>query len=213
MGNVSGLSAAASGMSAVAGVGNTISQYNSTLEQSRFQRSAYNQNAQMALMHGNVAYANGERMAGYRGLQAAQLIGRQRAVISSGAADVNTGSAARVQEDTAAAAAMDRSQIMNNAALQRWGHQVESTNYETQARMAKTAGRFSANSSLISGGLQFARDAYGAGVYGKKAGWFEGKGSSMTADGIAERDRIANTKYPELEDEYTSKRKSAVWGY
>ncbi len=175
MANVASLGATAQGMSAIAGAANTYSQYNGTLEQSRFQQSAYNQNAQLALQQGNVAYANGQRMADVRGLQAAQLIGKQRAIISSGAADVNTGSAARVQEDTAAAAAMDRAQIMNNAALQRWGYGVESTNYETQARLAKTAGRFSANSSLISGGLQFARDTYGAGTYGKKAGWFDGK--------------------------------------
>jgi hypothetical protein len=148
-------------------------QYQSQLAQSKWQSQAYNQNAQMALYQGKVAMDSGERAAALRGQQAAQLIGRQRAVISSGAANVNTGSAAQVQEDTAAAAAQDRAQIMNNAALQRWGYQVEATNYEAQARMAKIAGRFNANSSLISGGLGFARDSMAGAYYANKAGWFE----------------------------------------
>jgi hypothetical protein len=175
MGNASGLMAAAQGISALSGVGNSISQYGAEMGQSKWASQAYKQNAALANMQGRYAMENGATAAGIRGQQAAQLIGRQRAVISSGAADVNTGSAAKVQADTAAAAAQDRAQIMNNAALQRWGFGVEATNYEAQARLAKIAGRYNANSSLISGGLGFARDMTRAAYYGKQAGWFDGK--------------------------------------
>lgn len=173
MGNISALMATAQGISALAGVGNSISQYGSTLEQSRFASQANRLNAQMARQQGDIAWGNAQQMAAVRGQQAAQTIGRQRAIISSGAADVNTGSAAQVQAATADTAARDRAQIMNNAALQRWGFGIEATNYETQARLAKSAGRYNANSSLISGGLGFARDMYGAASYGKRAGWFD----------------------------------------
>lgn len=175
MGNISALSAAASGASAIASLGNTYSQYSSALSQGAFQNQMYQQNARMASLQGDAAWNAGVRDANLRSERAKQLIGRQRAVISSGAADVNTGSAAKVQEDAAAAAAADRATILNNAALSRWGFASEASQYQMQGKLAKSAGRYNANSSLISGGLGFARDAAAFGYYGKKAGWFDGK--------------------------------------
>jgi hypothetical protein len=173
MGNVSGLAAAAQGVSALSSAANGYSQYQSQLGQAKWQSQAYNQNAQIALMQGAVAGTNAERAAMIRGQQAAQVVGKQRAIIGNGAANVNTGSAAQVQVDTGAAAVRDEQQIMNNAALQAWGYQTEASNYESQAQMAKIAGRFNANSSLISGGLGFARGVVGGAYYGKQAGWFD----------------------------------------
>lgn len=173
MGNASGLAAVAQGIGGVTSAANGYSQAQGQLGQAAWQTQAYNQNAQIALMQGNTAEANAERAAGIRGLQAAQTIGKQRAVISGGAANVNTGSAADIQADTAAAAIQDEKQIMNNAALQRWGYGVEATNYEAQARLAKIAGRHNATGSLISGGLGFAQGALGTVAYGSKAGWFD----------------------------------------
>src|SRR5689334_9779681 len=122
--------------------------------QSKWQQDRYNMNAQMALRQGATSAA-------VRGEQAAQMVGKQRAVIGSSAADVNTGSAAKVQADTLNAAGIDQAQIMNNAALEAWG-------YRTQGAMTRIAGRSNAMNSLISGGLGFAQGALGAAYYGNK---------------------------------------------
>jgi hypothetical protein len=160
--------------SGVAAAGNGYAQYNAALGQSKYAASALNQNAMLAGMQSDQVTKRAEFETALRGKQAAQEIGHARAY-TSGAVDVNTGSAANVQEDIAAAAAADQANIRQNAALQRWGYGIEAANYHAQSRLAKAGGRFAANSSLISGGQAFARDMMGAGYYGKQAGWFDGK--------------------------------------
>src|SRR6185436_7320861 len=118
VGNVSGLAATAQGISALSSAANGYSQYSSQLMQSKWQQDRYNMNAQLALRQGATS-------ASLRGQQAAQMVGKQRAIIGSGAADVNTGSAAKVQADTLNAAGIDQAQIMNNAALEAWGYRTQ----------------------------------------------------------------------------------------
>jgi hypothetical protein len=172
MGNLASLAAIAQLGSAAATAGNAYGQYSSNLGQAKFATSALNQNATIADMQAAQAQKNAEQAAAYRGLQASQQIGKER--VGTGAAKSNTGSAAKVQSDIASAAIQDEAQIMNNAALQKWGYGIEAAQYRTQGQLAKIAGRYKANSSLISGGMKFAGDLGQAGLYANKGGVFDG---------------------------------------
>lgn len=172
MGNLSGLTALAQIGAGVSAAGNGYAQYNGALGQSKYQASVLNMNAQTTDMQAAQAGKQGEFNAAVRGLQGAQEIGKARTATAGGAVDVNTGSAAKVQEDIAAASAADQAMIKQNAALQQWGYNVEAINSRTQAKLAKSGGRFAANSNLISGGGAFARDMMGANYYASKAGWY-----------------------------------------
>lgn len=162
--------AAAQGMQAISTAGNTYSQYGATLGQGRFQTSIYNQNAQLAEQQALNAEARGSFQSNVRGLQTQQTIGKQRVALAGNAVNVNTGSAAQIQQDTAAAGAIDQANIKQNAALTSWGYRMEAIDSRTRGQMTKIGARSSANSSLISGGMAFARDAMGAAYYGSKAG-------------------------------------------
>lgn len=182
MGNLSGLAAIAQLGGAAASAGNAYSQYGAQLGQAKYQAGALNQNAAFADMQAAQAIKVGEFAAAQRGAQAAQEIGKYR--VSTGNVDVNTGTAAKVQEDIASAAAVDRTNILANASLNRWGYGIQAADYRGQARMAKIGGRFAANSALAAGASEVGRAGIGAAYYGSQAGWFSpdytGVGNNMT---------------------------------
>lgn len=173
MGNLAGLAAVAQIGGATATAGNAYSQYSSSLASSKYQAGVLNQNAQFATTQGDQAMERGAFEAAQRGLRAGQVIGAQKAAIAGSAVDASTGSAAKLGEDTRAAAGVDQETIMNNAALQRWGYGIEAAGYRSQARMAKIGGRFAARSALAGGAAGLGKDALAFDYYASKAGWFD----------------------------------------
>jgi hypothetical protein len=166
MSNLASLAALAQGGAALADAGQAYGSYQGQLMQSKYQAGVLNQNAALAGVQAAQAQKAADFEANLRSAQGKKAVADAR-TYTSDAVDVNTGSAAREQADIAAAAITDRANILNNAALQRWGYGIEAANYSTQAKMAKIGGRFGANSSLISGGMRFARDLGAAGYYYK----------------------------------------------
>lgn len=188
MGNLASLAAIAQIGGGVAAAGNAYSQGSAARAQGNFQAAQYNQNAAFADMKGEQAQKAATWQAGIRGLQTANAIGGFRAH-TSGNVDVNTGSAAKVQEDAAAASRADQAMIMQNAALQRWGYGIEAINDRSQGRMAKIGGDFAAKSAYAQGAAEVGRYGIGTAYYGQKAGWFNEEpdymriGNSMTKAG------------------------------
>ena len=148
--------ALASGMQGISGLGQTVSGAIGTSAYGSYQQQLGRINGGLADQQAQQALARGEVMASRAGQQTGALQGAQRVALASQGVDVNKGSAARVQADTAAAGAVDRNTIMNNAALQAWGYGVEAANARAQGEMAGIEARGRVSQSLISGGMNFA---------------------------------------------------------
>lgn len=174
MGNLASLAALAQASGAISSAGQGYSGYASNIAQGQFQGGIQDINARMAGLKENEAIARGDVMAERRGLQTQQEIGKQRVALAGNQVNVNTGSAANIQVDTAAAGAVDQATLRRDAALQAWGYGMEGVQDRLRGRVARISGRSAGNSSLISGGASFARGAAATGLYGAKAGWFDG---------------------------------------
>lgn len=114
----------------------------------------------------NARYATqrGQQMEAAKREQTAQMIGTERAMEGSRGLNANTGSAARMQVDTAKVGELDALTIRNNAARAAWGYRTQGIGYENQANQemlasseAVTAGKLNALSSIIGGASKFSQ--------------------------------------------------------
>jgi hypothetical protein len=134
--------------------------------------SAMKRNARIAEMAASDALQRGEQEAGRVQMAGEAVEGQQRAGYGAMGVDVNSGSAARTQADTAALTAMDMETVRNNAQREAWGLEVQATNMLSDASAVSKAG---ANALLggIIGGL--AGGASGAMSQLSSTGYFSPK--------------------------------------
>lgn len=83
--------------------------------------------------------------------QIRQVIGTQRAGFASQNVDVNTGTAAEIQKQTAGIGEMDAITIRNNAILEAWGYQQQAKMYKMQGKAAMGEGIQRAVGSIVGG--------------------------------------------------------------
>ncbi len=83
--------------------------------------------------------------------QVGQMIGTQRAGFAANGIDVNSGTAAEIQDDTAAIGEFDALTIANNAAREAWGYRVGAQNDLSNATMARKNAKSSASGSILGG--------------------------------------------------------------
>jgi len=83
--------------------------------------------------------------------QVGQLIGTQRSGFAANGIDVNSGTAAEIQDDTAAFGEFDALTIANNAAREAWGYRVGADNDRMNARMAQSNAKGAAAGSILGG--------------------------------------------------------------
>lgn len=119
------------------------------------------QNAAFADAAANDAIKRGEFESDQSRIDTRGMIGAQRAGFAANGVDVNSGSAADIQDDTAALGELDALTIKNNAAREAWGYRKQSQQYQQTARNAQRSARSSMFGSLLTAGSQGAR-AYGA---------------------------------------------------
>ncbi len=117
---------------------------------------AYDRNAVIAEEAASQALQKCEEDAGRIQMQGASLRGAQRAGYGASGADVNLGSAARTQEDTAFLTEMDMKTIRNNAQREAWGLKKQASNFRADASAARTAGWLSLGSDIIGAGAEAA---------------------------------------------------------
>jgi len=125
------------------------------------QASADLQNAQYADMAANDAVKRGAVEEDQQRLQTTGAIGTQRAGFAANGIDVNSGSAANIQDDTAQLGEFDALTIRNNAAREAWGYKTQSQTYQTSAKTAVKSAKNNAFGSLLGAGAQ------GAATYAK----------------------------------------------
>lgn len=141
--------------------------------------------ADAAALRQNAIYLNNAawdaRMRGrlesdYARLDTQQAIGTQRAAQAASGGEVNTGTNAILQQDTAQFGELDALTIANNAAREAYGYEVEATGLQNQARALKKAAKRAPIEGLLSGAVQGFGSAYASGRLGSLFG-----GTSSTA--------------------------------
>lgn len=125
------------------------------------QASADMQNAQYADMAANDSVKRGGMSEDQQRLQTAAAIGTQRAGFAANGVDVNSGSAANIQDDTAQLGEFDALTIRNNAAREAWGYRTQSQTYRDSAKTALSSAKNNMFGSLLGAGAQ------GASAYAK----------------------------------------------
>ena len=131
--------AVAAGSKLMAGIGEA--------QQDRYAASVADQNAHMSAeqAHDSITNTNLEAQRRYRAL--AQTQGQQQAAMAANGVDINFGSAADIQRDTAMIGAEDVAQIYKGGNERTRGYDIEGYNYSSQA----AAKRSQASGALVQG--------------------------------------------------------------
>lgn len=125
--------------------------------QGRYQRQVANDNAAMAELQAQDAMLRGERAAQLRNRETAALIAKQRVAGAGQNINVNSGTMAQIQADTAALGAMDAEMERNNAWRVAFGLKAEAAGMRQAGRVAARDARFAAGQTLATAGLQGAQ--------------------------------------------------------
>lgn len=103
----------------------------------RYEQQVYEMNAAVADWQAADAIARGREAEGLQRQGTRQLIGAQRTSLAAQGIDIESGSAADVQGDSAYLGELDALTIRNNAARAAWGYQVDAVNLRQQGRLAR----------------------------------------------------------------------------
>lgn len=131
-------------------VSNLFNAY-ASYEQGKYLDSVSKVNAGISRQAAADALERGSLEADEQRKQTQQVIGSQRAAYASGGIDVNTGTAGQVQSDTAALGELDALTIMNNAAREAYGYEVQAIDQRQQGKLAKYQGKMQAIGSILGG--------------------------------------------------------------
>lgn len=140
---------------AEAGIGLVGSYSQSKAEQAQadFEASGLNINKKFAEMQAQDALKLGRQSINRTKKEATQLVGSQRAALAAQGVDVNSGSAATIQQDTLTQAELDALTIETNAFKTAFGYKTEAANLATQAKLTKAAGKIKSSQTMLTGGL------------------------------------------------------------
>jgi hypothetical protein len=125
------------------------------------QASADLQNAAYSDAAANDAIKRGAVEEDQQRLATTSAIGTQRAGFAANGIDVNSGTAANIQDDTAQLGEFDALTIRNNAAREAWGYKAQSDTYRQSAKTAVQSAKNNMFGSLLGAGAQ------GASTYAK----------------------------------------------
>jgi hypothetical protein len=144
---------------AAAQLGSSAMQADAQRRQGKFQEAMSRINERRATLEAEDAMVRGEKEAGRYQKQVNQVIGQQRSGYAAQGVVVSSGTAAAIQEETAKMGAEDVQTIRNNAFREAMGFKSQAQQYGMSGRMARRAANFSADQTLLAGGLEAARTA------------------------------------------------------
>lgn len=142
--------------------------------QAKADAAALRQNALYLNQAAHDARQRGAREADQARLDTQQAIGSQRVAQAASGGEVNTGSNALAQQDTAQFGELDALTIANNAAREAYGYEVEATGLQNQARALKKGAKNAPLTGLLSGAVQGFAGAYSSGSLGNLFGGASG---------------------------------------
>lgn len=120
-------------------------------QQGAYQAAIGAQNAGYKEMAAQDAEKRGAVQADQYRRQVGQMIGSQRAGFAGNGIDVNSGTAAEIQDDTAAFGEFDALTIANNAAREAWGYRVGAQNDLLNGKVALSNAKSAATGSILGG--------------------------------------------------------------
>lgn len=120
-------------------------------------------NASYANIAANDAVARGTYDADLQRIKTGQNVGTQRTAQASNGGEVNDGSNANLQADTAALGELDALTIQNNAAREAYGYKVQALTGQQNANQLVANGQSAAQSSLLGGIINGAGSFFGSG--------------------------------------------------
>ena len=132
-----------------AAVGGAVFSAVGNYQSGKYNKSIADSNAAVAEWKAKDAIARGEKDVYDLRTQIKGLIGKQRAGYAGQGVDVNEGTAADIQAQTAYLGELDAITLRNNAAREAYGYRVQGWNYSAQGKMAKFEGTAGAVGSLL----------------------------------------------------------------
>lgn len=159
------LYASGSAASAFSNIGSAYSQSQAYKAAGANARQIGDTNARTAELQAKDATSRGNRAAIEVKKQAGRVAGDQRVAFAAQGVDVNSGTAAGIQEDTRAMGALDALTIQNNATLEAWGYKMGGINASAQGRSAEISANSQAAQTLLTGGLRAAGNGLDAAYF------------------------------------------------
>jgi hypothetical protein len=167
-GNTGDAMGTAYAVKAIADVGTSVASASATRSSGDFAKAVADSNARLADIAGADAIRRGETAAYRTRLRGTAVIGAQRAAYASQNVDVNKGSAAKAQEDTASLSALDALTIRNNAAREALGYQIQGLDYSMRGEFADLTARSEAGQTILTGGMKAVSSGLEAGYWFSK---------------------------------------------
>jgi hypothetical protein len=129
------------------------------------------QNARLAELQGQDAVRRGGREEAKFRREQSMLEGRQRSLLAAGGVDIDSGSAAELQEASRMEGEEDAAVIRLNAQREKWGFDTQALNHRNAAAAARSAGRNAMTAGIVGGAASLLSAAGSAGAFGgAKAG-------------------------------------------
>ena len=129
-------------------------------KQGEWERGQYLFNAQTADQQALDAFALGEESRTRFLKSASQFRGKQRVALGGQGIALNTGSARRIQEDTADAVAADAATIKTNAWRQAWGFKTQAFDLRQRAEMAYNKSKAESRNVEVAGQYEAVQSAF-----------------------------------------------------
>lgn len=148
---------------AAAQLGSSAMQADAQRRQGKFQSAMSRINERRATLEAEDALKRGETEAANYQKKINQTVGAQKSSYAAQGVVVSEGTARAVQEETRAIGAQDIETIRTNAFREAMGFKSQAQESALSGRMAKRAADFSANQTLLAGGLSAAEMAVKAG--------------------------------------------------
>jgi len=120
----------------------------------RYQQEQLERNAKYAEEQAVLTEKKGQETVGSLARAGKQQVGSQRAGYAAQGIDVDTGSAAEVQQSTGELTAQDMGKAKANGWREAMGYRVQAEDYRAQGRMKMMAAEKEAESTLLTSGLK-----------------------------------------------------------
>lgn len=146
---------ASQGMQGVSSFGGAYAQSQALKTQGDFEKQQYDTNVRLAQMQADDAIARGDKSAQLLQRQTKGQIGSERADMAAQGIDIDSGSAAEIQKDTAEMSKIDETTIRNNAWREAWGYKVQANDTAAKGEMAQIGANNAANNTMLTGGMKF----------------------------------------------------------
>lgn len=184
------------GMAAGSSMISASNQADAIKNQANFSATQYAENQKISAVQASGAIQQGDVAADLAGEKGRQEIGQQRATEAANGIDVNSGSAAQLQADTAGQTAINVQTIKNNAWRAAWGFQIQGANEGAQSQFTSIAGNYNASTTMLTGGMNAA--AFGLKGYGVYQNNNDGSDDDISLDGQTTGGPSAGNSYADF---------------